>query len=195
MYQGTPSHRFGVMDRVGRFRVLAVTAPDPVMSVLAPVGLASAAGTALVIDLVRARPGAGRRTLSDVVTEGPRLDEISPGRSGVASIGAGSLGASETLEAAQMLASRWPAVVVRVPGGSWPGPVVPVHVLYGSDLTTWDQGPAVWQPLAGGGRPPGPGPILPSVGPRLVRHVLNGWMPRSGRWVTAWGRVWGIPWA
>lgn len=195
MSPAPPPHRFGDMDGVGKFRVLAVTAPDPVMSLLAPVGLASSAGTALMIDLVRDRPDGRRRTLFDVLREGPRLDEISPGRSGVATIGAGTLAVSETLEAAQMLASRWPAVVVRVPSADWPGPIVPVHVLYGGELTTWDQGPAVWQPLAEGDRPPGPGPVLPRIGPGLVRQIIKGWKPRSGRWTRAWSRVWEIPWA
>ncbi|MDX1468933.1 MAG: hypothetical protein R3258_06290 [Acidimicrobiia bacterium] len=183
------------MDGVGRIRVLAVWSPDPVMSLLAPVGLASAAGTALVIDRVRRQPQGTGRTLFDVVNEGPRLDEISPGRPGVATIGAGSLGASETHEAAQTLASRWPAVVVRAPSDAWPGPIVPVHVLYGGAVLTWDHGPAVWQPVDGAGRAPGPGPMLPRVAPRMVRHILRGWLPGPGRWTRAWRQVWGIPWA
>ncbi len=175
--------------------MLAVRAPDPVMSLLAPVGLASSAGTALIIDVVSRISDRGVRTLSDIVTEGPKLEEISPGRSGIAMIKAGHLGSSDVTQAAAMMASRWPAVVIRVDSDQWPGPVVPVHVLYGGNVDTWDQGAAVWQTLTGGERPPGPGPVIPRVTSRTVRHILNGWTPRPSRWTRSWLKVWDIPWA
>ena len=173
--------------------MLAVAAPDPVMAVIAPVGLAASAGTALIVDMA---PGPGaRRSRADLTEDGPHLDEISPGRSGVAVIAAGPASQSEVTSVVERLAARWPAVVVRDGGPGWPGPVVPVHVLYGQGLMTWDEGAAVWQSLGSGEKPPGPGPILPPISPRLVRQLLKGWLPRPGRWIRAWREVWEMPWA
>ncbi len=175
--------------------MLAIAAPDPVMSVIAPVGLAASVGTALIIDHIGASEARSTRTLADTAAEGPRLDEISPGRPGVARIIAGPLDAAETLAAAESLATRWPAVVVRAADSDWPGPLVPIHVLYGPAPQTWKEGAAVWQSLATGHKPPGPGPVLPPLKPAAVRQILRGWMPRPGRWIRAWRPVWEMPWA
>lgn len=175
--------------------MLAVAAPDPVMSMIAPVGLAASAGTALLVDRIARGPSEPGRTLADLMSDGPSLDEISPGRTGVARIPAGPLDGAGTLELANRLVSRWPAIVVRTGQADWPGPTVPVHVLYGAGLRTWTEGAAVWQSLANGHRPPGPGPVLPPLAPSTVRHLLRGWMPKQGRWTAAWRQVWEMPWA
>ncbi len=56
----------------GRGTVLAVRSVDPVLSVVAPLGLAASAGTALMVDLTGDLQMGGGRTLADIDAEGPR---------------------------------------------------------------------------------------------------------------------------
>lgn len=64
--------------------VLGIRCPDDlVLHHLAPIGLAAAAGTALVVDLDLDRPSyPGRLTLSDLLTDGPRRADLVPTRRG-----------------------------------------------------------------------------------------------------------------
>jgi hypothetical protein len=73
----------------GRHPILGVWSPDPVLSTVAPIGLAAAVGTALVVDLTHTR-SIGGRTLADLVSDGPRLAELSPGRPGIAFLAGGT---------------------------------------------------------------------------------------------------------
>ena len=74
--------------------LLAVTSPEPVLSLLAALGLAQAAESALVVDLCRDLALSGR-SLSDIAAEGPSLADLRPGRAGVALLGSGPIGAHE----------------------------------------------------------------------------------------------------
>lgn len=168
---------------------------DPVLSLVGPLGLAASAGTALVIDLLGGLRLASGRTLADIVEEGPRLDELSPGRSGVALIGGGPLPDQDAQAAVEQLATRWPAVVVRVADAGWPGPTVPVRPLYPGWLAPSGEGAAVWQPVGPGSDPPGPGPVLPRLGRATAYRLLSGRLPSRSRWISAWAPVWGLPWA
>ncbi len=183
------------MSGMGRSRVLAVRAPEPVMSAIAPIGLAASQGTALVVGCVGFSGRLGPRTLADIVSDGPRHDELSPGRPGVARIAAGPIDGDRVTEFVDRLAASWPAVVVAVGNESWPGPTVPVHVLYRGLLETWEQGASVWQPIGVGARPPGPGPLLPTISPRHVRSMLMGRLPRATEWLAVWRQVWRMSWA
>jgi hypothetical protein len=178
-----------------RGRVLAVVAEDPVMSVLAPVALAAAAGTALLMDMGDVLGAAGRRTLADMAAEGPTGRETMPDRKGVAVVRGGGLGTAEAADLLERLSFGWPAVVVRVTGGDWPGARVPVVPLYPGVLAPRMGGPCVWQRVRGGPDAPGPGPVMPPVGTANVRRVLAGGLPLPGRWLRSWGVVWGLPWA
>jgi hypothetical protein len=182
------------MSGKGRHRVLAVTSPDPLLSFVASIGLATSAGTALVIDLERP-PRSGARTLADIVAEGPRLEELSPGRGGVALMGGGPVEVEVASEAVERLAQRWPAVVVRDPEPRWHGPTVPVVALYPGWLAPTGPEVAVWQPLGIGSGPPGPGPVLPPLSRNLIHHILRGRLPGRSRWLRAWDQVWEMPWA
>jgi hypothetical protein len=178
-----------------RTRWLAVRADDPVMSVAAPLGLAAAIGTALVIDLEDRLGSSSARTLADIATEGPRLDETRPGRKGIAVIRSGGLGVADARDLTLRLASSWPAVVVRLGGDDWPERVVPVCTLFPGLLAPLSKEPAVWQRVRGGVGPPGPGPVLPILGAGAARRILSGGAPLPGRWVRAWRVVWEAPWA
>lgn len=181
---------------MGRFgKILAVRSVDPVLSVAAPLGLAASVGTALVIDLAGSWSLDSGRTLFDLAGEGPRLDELSPGRQGVAVLARGPIQTVDAVPVIEQLASRWPAVVVRVSGDEWPGSTVPVEPLYPGWLAPPNHGTAVWQPVASGVRPPGPGPVLPRLPARTTRQLLGGRMPSRSRWISAWRQIWSLPWA
>ena len=177
-----------------RARLLAVRSVDPVTSVLGAIGLAASAGTALVIDF-RDELGGSGRSLADLMAEGPRLDELSPGRGGVAvlRVGGGEVGEAQSM--VERLSMHWPAVVVREPPRDWSGAVVPVRPLYPGWLFPEGSGPSVWQSFSLGTRTPGPGPVLPPLRSWQVRRVLAGGLPVNGKWMKVWERVWGLPWA
>ena len=179
----------------GRFGVLAVASPDPVLSLLSALGLAQVAGSALVIDMCLDLALESDRTLSDLAADGPSLSELSPGRSGVALLTSGPIELEDASPLIDHLAQGWPAVVIRCPRGLWPGPTVPVRPLLPGLLRSIDDGPSVWQPMAAGSRPPGPGPVLPRLSGTLARRLLSGRSAGGARWVRAWERVWEMPWA
>lgn len=175
--------------------VLGVTSPDPVLSLAAPIGLAANAPACLIVDLIGDLLLPKARSLADILTDGPRLEELSPGRAGIAMIPAGPIGVEEAAEVVGGLSQRWPAMVVRVPPGSWPGSTVPVIPVYPGLLAPDGSGTAVWQPSAPLTRPPGPGPVLPLLRPGLIRRLLSGRMPPRSSWISAWREVWELPWA
>jgi hypothetical protein len=179
----------------GRLGILGVESADPVLSLLSALGLGQVAGTALVIDLCRDLTMRADRTLADIAADGPSIGELSPGRSGVALLSAGPLHIAECLPVIEVLARTWPAVVVRCPHGQWDGPTVPVRVLLPGLLRSFEETPAVWQPLAPGLRPSGPGPLLPRLRGSLIRRMLSGRADDRARWVRAWEPVWRMPWA
>ncbi|HJQ76681.1 MAG TPA: hypothetical protein VJ948_05395 [Acidimicrobiia bacterium] len=184
------------MTGKGRHPVLGVRSPDMILSVVAPIGLAAAAGTALVVDLAAEMAATTTRSLADIRADGPTLAEISPGRGGVALIAGGGTDRAETTELVKRLSSRWPAIVVRVDGDGWDFPVVPVFPLFGGRLAPVPRGlTGVWQPVGTGGSPPGPGPVLPRLRTGSLRRMLEGHLPRRSGWVAAWAPVWEMPWA
>jgi hypothetical protein len=185
----------GMGSSPGRLGVLAVASPDPVLSILSALGMAQAAGSALVIDMCLDLALESGRTLSDLAAEGPSLSELSPGRSGVALLSFGPMEPDEALPLIDQLAQGWPAVVIRCPRGRWPGPTIPVRPLLPGLLRSLEDSPGVWQPMAAGARPTGPGPVLPRLSGALVRRLLSGRSAGRARWVRAWERVWEMPWA
>lgn len=179
---------------MGRPGVLAVESNDPVLSAIAPIGLAASVGTALVIDLDGGLRIGSDRTLADLVEHGPSKLELSPGRSGVAMISGSHVDPVAAVEVVDLLASSWPAVVLRSNSSSLPYPKVPVRALFPGFLSRVNDLPAVWQPVGTGNRPSGPGPVLPGLTSRLVRRLLNGGLPRRSRWINSWAQVWDLPW-
>ena len=179
----------------GRHPILGVWSPDPVLSTVAPIGLAASVGTALVVDLV-SMPAAGTRTLADIVAEGPKLSELSPARTGIALLAGGRVTPESAFEFIDQLGRNWPALVVRLPEPTRAVASVPVFPLYPGKLAPEPPPtPGVWQPVGGGSDPPGPGPVMPSLRAGTVRRLLTGQLPRRSRWVSAWRPVWEMPWA
>ncbi len=183
------------MGGVPRLGVLAVESPDPVLSVVAPLGLAAAVETALVIDLAGGLRVQSDRTLADLIEDGPTRAELSPGRSGVAVLSGHTLDPAPAMIAIEELAASWPAIVLRCRPGQMPVRTVPVRPLFPGYFLTPDETPSVWQPVGTRARPPGPGPVLPRLSASLVRRLLSGRLPGRSRWVASWRPVWDMPWA
>lgn len=177
-------------------RVMGVrTFGDELLAAIAPLGLALAAGTALVVDLDPDGPAyPGDRSIAEIADEGPRRSELDPDRSGVATIRNGGVGTLAAIEVVGTLSASWPAIVVRVGSEPVPFPVIPVRPLWPGFLAPTGQTPSVWQAVPGGVDAPGPGPVLPPPGRSTVAALLAGRRPVRSRWVKAWSRVWELPW-
>ena len=176
--------------------VLGTWCPDDaVLGAVAPLALAASAGTALVIDLDPSSidyPTAG--TLADLVADGPTRADLLPKRRGVAGLGNGGVTGEEAADVIAALVAGWPRVVLRHDRRSRPGTtgVVPVHPL--APGRRFDPGPAVYQPGPWSIRLPPPALVLPRARPGTVRCLLEGRRPGTSRWLSAWRRVWELPW-
>lgn len=128
--------------------VLSVlTHHDDLLGVVAPLVVAATHQTALVVDLdpVGARLPT-RRSLAELVSEGPTRAELSPTKTGLAVLGNGGVTADESADVVAALCDRWPAVVLRVRCETSLAPTV--HVVPGlvsgpapSRSTIWVGGP------------------------------------------------------
>lgn len=173
---------------------LAMWSPeDGVLGAVAPLGLATAAGTALVVDLdPKGSRYHGAGTLADLVAEGPRRVDLAPPRRGVAVLANGGIEPDDAAAVLDALVEGWPAIVLRLPadhdGGSGGFPVLP---LVPGDLFT-DHGPAaVYQ--RSGWRVPAPegAVVLPRPRRSTIGALLTGKSPAPGdRWIASWRRLW-----
>jgi hypothetical protein len=178
----------------GRVLVLR-TEIDGVLAAVAPLGLASAAGTALVIDLdPDGPPYRSERSLAEIVAEGPRANEMSATRQGVAVIRNGGVDFAASAETVHRMISRWPAVVLRAGREPLDRPVVPVVPLLPGVLAPREGRAAVWQAVGSGAQAPGPGPVLPILRRSVLVRLLGGVIEPRSRWVAAWRVVWSLPW-
>lgn len=177
-------------------RIVGVrTLGDELLAAIAPLGLALSAGTALVVDLdLDGPPYPTERSVADLVEEGPTRAELNPERSGVAILRNGGVGPAAALEVIETLEGSWPMIVARVGTEPFPFPVIPVRPLWPGFLAPSGDRASVWQLVSGGSDAPGPGPVLPPPGRRVVTALLSGRRPLRSRWVRAWRRVWELPW-
>lgn len=173
------------------------TREDGVLGAVAPIGLAAAAGTALVVDLDTRGPRyPGASTLADLVRHGPRRADLVPGRRGVCLLRNGGVPAADAGDVLDALVAGWPNVVFRLPATvDPPGSAVTVHPLV----------PGGWFPIIGhravaqasGWRVtvPDGAVVLPRPRRATLTRLLSGEAPAPGdRWVRAWRRVWETPW-
>jgi hypothetical protein len=191
----------GVRFEVTVPAVLAVWTPeDGLLGALAPLGLAAAGGSALVVDLDPGGPAyPGPRSLADLAGDGPRRTELEPERGGVAVLRNGGIAAADAADVVRALIGRWPRVVLRLPprpAVAGPGvPTVVVRLLAPGGLYPAGSRPAVYQATPHPMQLPGPGVRLPVPSRRTTAALLTGRMPAAGsRWVRAWRRVWEVPW-
>jgi len=177
---------------------VAIWSPeDEVLGTVAPLALAVAAGTALVVDLDRNGPRyRGELTLAGLVADGPTRADLSPSRRGVAVIRNGGVEPDEAEEVLHALLAGWPAVVMRLPsrhsGGDGAIPILPL--IPGATLRR-RPGPAVYQRSAWRVDVPEGAVVLPRPAAATIGALLSGKMPnRHDRWIRSWGRVWEQPW-
>ena len=185
-----------------RHRVLGIRCgTDPVLHAVAPLGLAAARGTALVVDLDRDAPSyPGSTSLAALVTSQPRLDDLRPRRSGVAVLSNGMASPGEIEEVMEALVSGWPTVVLRLgasqdlPPSLTETPVVPVAPLFPGFLHPPSTGPGVFQAMSVGPPPSLRGVVLPPLARSHIYRMLGGLGFPPRRWVSAWEKVWNLPW-
>ena len=180
-------------------RILGVrTEIDSVLSVLAPMGLAAAADvSSLLIDLDPTGPMyPSRRSLADLVTDGPTRGDLTPGGQRVALLRNGGVGWSDAAETVERLSGSWSSITLRVGLGDsgLPWPVIPVVPLLPGFLTIADGRPAVWQASERGQVAPGPGPVLPPLSRRAIHLLLETRSIPRGSWIRRWRQVWELPW-
>jgi hypothetical protein len=179
---------------------LAIWTPeDGLLGALAPIGLAIAAGSALLIDLDSGGPCyPGERSLADLVAEGLRRPDLEP-RRGVAVLRNGGVAPAEAADVVHALLTAHPTVVLRLPPRprpvGVPFPVVPVRLLVPGEFYPQLDRPAVYQATPAFARLPSEGVRLPVPSPITVAALLQGRRPRGrDRWISAWGKVWRYPW-
>ena len=179
-------------------RVLSIWTPSGgVLGAVAPLGLAAAAGTALVVDLDPSGPRyPGTGSLAQLVKDGPRRDDLIPSRAGIAVLRNGGIDEAGSRQVIDALCAGWPAVVFRRAGAVRPDAlrVAPVRPMLPGSLFDRDPGPAVYQRCGWPVRPAGPGPVLPRPSARTLGALLDGERPPLTRWVRAWREVWEHPW-
>ena len=171
---------------------------DGVLGIVAPLALAASAGTALVVDLDRRGPRyPGSGSLAELVEVGPRRNDLTPIRSGVAVLRNGGIEAHDAAEVIAALIAGWPNVVLRLPSSATEVsvPLVPVVPLLPGGMTRRCPRPAAYQQMGWHEEAPGPELVIPTPSRTTVRAFLEGRMPAASRWVRAWRRVWGTPWA
>ena len=179
--------------------VLSTWSPEGgILGVVAPLALAAAAGTALVIDFDPNGPAYSKKvSLAQLVAEGPRREHLSPTRRGVAVVANGGVGRAESMEVVGALCEGWPHVVLRLPsGGNRPtgSGLVPVRHLLPGSLFAIDSRPSVYQRCGWRVRPVGPGPIVPRPRSATIQALLEGRRPVADRWMFVWRDVWEAAW-
>ncbi len=179
-------------------QVVATWAPeDGILGAVAPLGLANARPTCLVVDLDPAGPQyPGELSLADLVERGPTKAELSPVRSGVCVMKNGGAGVVESIEVIHAMSLSWPHVVVRLPaaGLDVPWQSVKVRPLLPGNLFGRLEQHTVYQRSYWPVPAPDRSIVLPVPRPAVVAALLAGNRVRRSPWVKAWGPVWDDSW-
>jgi len=156
---------------------------------IGPFGLASAAGTCLVVDLDSQAVPLPGPTLVDLLREGVTARQLRSRRTGVAVVANGGATEEEAADLLAALTAGWPAVVYRVPPHC---PSVPVLPLEPPELLPELAFRAVWQATTRGSR--APGVVLPPLRRDAIRSLCRGVVEPRSAWVRAWSPVWDSGW-
>jgi hypothetical protein len=173
---------------------LAIWSPeDGVLGAVAPLGLAVAAGTALVVDLDPNGPRYRATTsLADLVADGPRGADLSPSRRGVAVLSNGGIDPEQAEPVLDAIVAGWPAVVLRLPAShDGSAGAIPVLPLVPGGLFGDHGGRAVYQRSGWRIEPPSGAVVLPRPRRSTIGMLLEGTAPpRWDRWIAAWRPLW-----
>ncbi len=166
------------------------------LSYLAPLGLAAAAGTALVVDLDPSGPvPQGSGSLAELISSGPRREDLRPAARGVVLLPNGGVDREASAPVVAALLEGWPAVVFSSPvDDAAYAPIVPVIPLYPGPFSPSFSRFAVFQRTGFEVERPARGIVLPRPSNATVGRMLRGEMPGRSRWVSAWRAVWEHPW-
>jgi hypothetical protein len=170
---------------------------DGLLSVLAPIGMAAAMGTGLIVDLDPDGPDYGGATsLADLVEHGPRRDHLRPTNRGLAVLSNGGIRPAEAAPIVDALLDGWPTVVLRsAEDRGLFAPVVPVYPLL-PGLLARDPGRfCVFQETGFSAAKQCEGIVIPRPRSRMIRRLLSGVLPAGSRWIRAWRQVWDHSWA
>ena len=166
---------------------------DGVLGVVAPIGMAAAAGTCLVVDLVN-RGSRDGVSLASLTSEGPQRSHLQPSRRGVSFLHNGGVGFQAAGGVLNALFESWPNVLVAVPDRSVVVPnvrTVVVEAILAGPFVPPVNPDAVLQPVGLGGRPrEHRGHVLSPLRPKTVRSILSGTVDRRSAWVRSWTPVW-----
>jgi hypothetical protein len=166
---------------------------DGVLGVVAPIGMAAAKGTCLVVDLVADSHREGV-SLASIVSEGPRKSHLEPQHSGVSFLHNGGVDLPEAAEVLEALCSSWPNVLVSIADRSVAfelAPAVEVQAILIGPFVAPLLSDAVLQPVGLGGPPKRhDGHVLAPLSARTVRSILTGIVNPGSRWVRSWLPVW-----
>jgi hypothetical protein len=173
---------------------LAIWSPeDGVLGAVAPLGLAAASGTAIVVDLDPDGPRyPGASTLAGLVADGPRRSDLTPSRRGVAVLANGGIEAQDAAPVLDAIVAGWPAVVLRLPArhdGS--GDAIPVLPLVPGELFRGYGHDVVYQRSGWRIEPPDGSLVLPRPRRSTIGMLLGGIAPPPrDRWIAAWRPLW-----
>jgi len=168
-------------------------ANDGVLGVVAPIGMAAAVGTCLVIDLCEGDL-AGGVTLAKLVRDGPSSEQLRPQRRGVSFLRNGGISPEDASEVVHALCGNWPNVVLKVGRSDEAladAAVITVRAILSGPFVTEPEVGAVLQPTGLGVTPKNHhGHVLSRLGARTVRTVLAGEVNQRSPWVKSWRPVW-----
>lgn len=176
--------------------VIATWTPnDAILDVAVPLGLAVAAGTAIVVDADPSGPRLGDgATLAQLVARGPTRADLEPPSSGPAFLSNGGIDVGEASEVIAALAARWPALILRcAPGVHKPDGAITFAPLLPEPWGRAYPGRVVFQrsPMSPAIDPGHP--VLPRPRRATIAALLAGRRPvRRDRWIKALGAVWGL---
>jgi len=174
--------------------VLALWSPvDLMLGVVGPLGAATAAGTALLVDLDPNGPHyGGPHSLADLVSRGPTRSQLEPTRSGPAVLRNGGVSPEAAEEVVAALVQRWPNVVLRcAPSTRMETGGVALLPLLPEPYTPSVDGPVVYQRTHLSHTRPKDNHVLPVPRSATIKALLGGAQPRSrDRWIRALSRLW-----
>lgn len=170
------------------------TPEDAMLGAIVPLGLAVAApGAALLIDLDSGGPAFfGSESLAGLVSEGPRRQDLSPARSGVAVLRNGGIDHRDAAEVVAHLIAGWPYVVLRLatPPAEVAVTTVRVTPLLPPGLMVATDGRVVYQDAGWRVAAPGPGVVLPVPRRATWAALSRGQRPVADRWLRTLREVW-----